>query len=113
MIETLTIGTIMSIIKWTPLIGGAIWGLFKGYQWVKDVREKDLKQLKQNMADLHTGIEGVRAAIDTQTQSLVAELREQRQDFRTFYAPLLTIAAGPTPARAKKTPPKKKTATKK
>lgn len=73
---------------WAALVGG-LWVAFKGINWVKDIREKDLKGLKSDIS--HVGIE-----LNRQTDTIASgftslqtattrELQELRSDFRTFY----------------------------
>lgn len=88
---------------WVGLATAIIAG-YKGFEWVKQIRTKDLKEI-------HDGIKSMSGKIDTQTASVVGELKEMRADFRTFYispAPaMLTARAKPV---AKKRTPKIKPA---
>lgn len=87
------------LIKTVLAFGGASVSVYKVIQWIKDIREKDLHEIK-------TGMTGVQTEMSKQTEALVAELKEQRADFRTFYAPLLQAVATPVVARprAKRSP---------
>ena len=99
---------------WLPALG-ILWGAFKTFRWVKEIREKDLADLKISVEGLKTGItdtksavekmeEGVGTKIENQTISIVDQLKELRSDFRTFY----TIPQPQMiPARAKPVPVKK------
>ena len=69
-------------------------GAYKVVQWIKDIREKDL-------ADMKSGITAMQVGLEKQTEALISELKEQRQDFRTFYGPLLQAVALPVSARAR------------
>lgn len=57
---------------------GILWTSFKGFNWVKDIREKDLKGIKD---DLSTQTQ----VIGTGFSNLTDGVRELRNDFRTFY----------------------------
>lgn len=75
---------------------GLLWAAFKGFSWVKDIREKDLKGLKDDLgAQTHV----IRTGFD----NLAEGLREIRDDFRTFYmspSPLmLPVSSRTTPKR--------------
>ena len=57
---------------------GLLWTAFKGFHWVKDIREKDLKGIKDDLgAQTHV--------IGTVFANVAEGLRELRGDFRTFY----------------------------
>lgn len=107
---------------WVPCLAFS-WGVYKGFdkafKWVKEIREKDLAELKTSVDGLKGGINetntavqnmqhGLSGKIESQTVSIVDQLKELRSDFRTFY----TI---PTPqmipARAKPVKTVKKKAT--
>jgi hypothetical protein len=72
-------------------------GAYKVIQWIKDIREKDL-------ADMKTGINAMQVGLEKQTVALINEFKEQRQDFRTFYGPLLQSVTTHAVARAKRSP---------
>jgi hypothetical protein len=59
-------------------LAGLLWTAFKGFNWVKDIREKDLKGIKD---DLSTQTD----VIGTGFSNLADGIRELRNDFRTFY----------------------------
>ena len=110
--------TICKILGGVSFISGAIIGVYKVINWVKTkLSSIDLNvvELKQSM-DTH--ITGLRDDVKAQTNALTTELREQRSDFRTFYAPsLLQMMSAnqpvPVPVRAKQTVNKKAPARKK
>lgn len=64
--------------KFWLALGGGLWSVFKGINWVKAIRTNDLHHIQLGVNDLKTGLE-------TQTTAVVNELREMRNDFRTFY----------------------------
>lgn len=59
------------------LIGG-MWTAFRGFNWVRDIREKDLKGIKEDLGT-QTNVIGNGFA------NLSEGIRELRSDFRTFY----------------------------
>ena len=68
---------------WLSLIG-ALWAVFRGFNWVKEIRTNDLKHI-------HSGVESLQSDIKDQTASFVSainnntnELKELRSDIRTF-----------------------------
>ncbi len=80
---------------------GLIFGVFKVITWVKNKFtsiDSNVVALKQSM---DASIGGLREDIKHQTTTLAAALSEQRQDFRTFYAPLLMLQQQPAPLRAR------------
>lgn len=60
----------------------AIWGIFKGFNWVRGIREEDLKGIKHDLTDqtsvISNGLNSLGAIMDRGFQ-------EMRNDFRTFY----------------------------
>lgn len=79
---------------------GVIFGVFKVITWIRN----KFTSIEANVVDLKSSMEGVREDIKHQTSTLVAALSEQRQDFRTFYAPTLLMMQQmqqPAPLRAK------------
>lgn len=72
-------GHLYSELKfWIPLItaGGFLWKAFQGISWLKDLK-KDLDGLKS----------GLESQLAQQTNAIVGELKEIRQDFRLALAP--------------------------
>ncbi len=92
---------------------GFVFGVFKVINWIKGKFvsiDNNVVALKQSM---DASIGGLREDIKHQTSTLAAALSEQRQDFRTFYAPTLLMMQQmqqPAPLRAK---PRRRAATKK
>lgn len=79
--------------KFWATLAGLGWTAFKGFQWVKEIRTKDLHEVKAALGD-------VSAKMDTQTDRLVKEFQESREEFRTFTR--LFIVPQPLPiARAR------------
>jgi len=98
LIEALSMPLLYDFGKFVLGIAGAVIAVYKVVQRVRD----DVNEMKTGIATLH-------GSLENQTQVLANELREQRQDFRTFYAPLLTMTNPTAPrARAKRTPKKTK-----
>lgn len=104
---------------WIPILGGA-WGIFKVINWVKDIRNKDLIELKCSVDELKvefgTKVDSLKEEVKVQTTEIVGQLKEMRSDFRTFYSPPQYPHAAqmmPMPAlqtsRAKRAPRKAKT----
>jgi hypothetical protein len=95
-------------------LSGLIFGVFRVINWIKTKFiniDANVTALKNTM---ETGFNNLSEDIKSQTTSMVSELKEQRQDFRTFYAPILMMQQqssqqmAATPARAKRSPQKKK-----
>lgn len=108
----LTIGALLEIGKDLAWICGAGYAGFKAYDWVKGIRQQDFPEVNQSLTQVKDMLGVVKQSVDAQTTAIVNELKEQRQDFRTFYAPpalpLLQHAAvrGRAPARRKNKPSK-------
>jgi hypothetical protein len=115
LIEAITISGVVNaakIISAILSILGLFYGVFKVINWVKT----KLSSIDSNVVSLKTSIDsligGLRDDVKDQTQSLTNELREQRQDFRTFYSPILLMMQQqqqlqPAPVRAKRPPQKR------
>jgi hypothetical protein len=105
-VESFSIPVMYDLGKTLLSVGGVVIAAYKVVQWIKDIREKDLHEIKTGMVDMHTGVLGLQTEMAKQTDALVNELKEQRQDFRTFYGPLLqTVSTPAVPrARAKRSP---------
>lgn len=80
---------IYDTIEFWLLIGGGVWGAFKSYQWVKAIREKDLKGLKTDVttlnADLNRQTQSIESGFTSLEDATTRALQELRSDFRTFY----------------------------
>ena len=77
---------------WSQLCGG-IWLVFKGLQWVKDIKVKDLAEIKTSVNDVKTGLSEIHTEMKEQTNSIVGELKELRADFRAYNPPRIAKAA--------------------
>lgn len=64
--------------KFYLMLGGLLWTAFRGFNWVKDIRQKDLKGIKE---DLGTQTNVISAGF----AALSEGVKELRNDFRTFY----------------------------
>lgn len=82
---------------------------YKGFDWVKQIRTKDLAELHTSVGYVNSGIttlgakidnlsEKLETKLDSQTSAVVSELKEMRGDFRTFY---ISPVAQMMPARSK------------
>ena len=87
-----------------------LFGVFKVYNWIKGKFvsiDSNVTALKSTMEE---GFKNLSEDLKQQTTSVVGELKEQRADFRTFYAPTLlmmqqaasTIRTQPVPVKAKR-----------
>jgi hypothetical protein len=85
---------------WAPIVA-ALWAVFKGMSWIKDIREKDFVEVKTGIVDFNIKLDKLHISIEAQTNSFVNEMRELRSDFRAFYVPTMQKAR---PARARKAP---------
>lgn len=89
--EPLSIASITIIAKNFSIIlsiVGLLFGVFKVINWIKSKLtniDSNVIALKESM-DGH--ITGLRDDIKEQTVAITSALSEQRQDFRTFYAPM-------------------------
>ena len=111
LIEALSIPLMYDLVKTLLGFSGMAIGIYKAVQWVKDNRGKDLYEIKTGITEMHAGVAGLQTEMSKQTDALVNELKEQRQDFRTFYSPWVQAVstAPPMPlavplARAKRSP---------
>lgn len=86
---------------------------YKAYDWVKQIRTRDLPDIHGEIKNLKTGLDSLGTKLDAQTTSVVGELKEMRSDFRTFYtspSPLMMAAyARPERPAPKRKPRAKKT----
>jgi hypothetical protein len=97
------VGTMMQMYEqskfWIALVGG-LWTVFKAAKWIKEIREVDLVELKEAAkkveVDASRHMDQLRLSSELQTSlmvaglkentaSIVREICEMRQDFRTFY----------------------------
>ena len=78
---------------WLPAIGFS-WAVFKAYTWIRSIKTNDLHHLQLGIEELNQKIdkqtEVLKTEINSQTTSLVGELRELRADFRQGYGKRLT-----------------------
>ena len=100
----ITIGKFIGAIT---AITGLIAGVYKVITWIKNKFiniDANVVALKGAMED---GFKDLSEVLKSQTTTLTAELKEQRQDFRTFYAPILMMQQQAqqkmVPVRAKRT----------
>ncbi len=91
---TITVASLLDAAKLVSAgtaVIGLIAGVFKVITWIKS----KLTSIENNVVDLKksvdTNIGGLREDIKTQTTAITTALSEQRQDFRTFYAPTLLL----------------------
>lgn len=82
--------------KFWLTFGGALWTAFKAIQWVRSIKENDLHHIQEGVSDLKEGL-------DKQTDAIVDQLKDLREDFRTFYAqPMRARIASKRPAKAQR-----------
>lgn len=62
--------------------------IYKAVRWLQDIREKDLK-------DIHSSVGRIESGMRDQTVAVVSELREMRNDLRSFYIPLAAQSKAP------------------
>lgn len=90
--EPVSLATVFFIFKVIGTITtacGFLFGVFKLIMWIKNKFvniDANVTALKSTM---ETGFTNLSNDIKAQTTTIASELREQRQDFRTFYAPTL------------------------
>lgn len=110
MISLATIYLIGKIIGTVTTVSGLIIGAFKMFSWVKTKFvniDANVTALKSTM---EVGFQNLSQDIKNQTTTIASELKEQRADFRTFYAPTLlmmqqataSIQPAAAPIRAKR-----------
>jgi|SRR6185437_3908159 len=90
-ISLATILLILKIAGGIATFSGFIIGVFKVITWIKNKFtsiDNNVVELKNSM-DVH--ITGLREDIKSQTSTIATALSEQRQDFRTFYAPVMMM----------------------
>jgi hypothetical protein len=94
LIEAITIATLLDfakIISAVSVLGGLIVGVFKMINWVKTQLssiDANVVTLKESM---DANVSGLREDVKAQTHTIATALSEQRQDFRTFFAPSLLM----------------------
>lgn len=102
------VGTVMTLI-------GIPIGAMKIINWVKTKFINIDANVTALKATMEVGFDKLNENIQNQTTTIATELKEQRADFRTFYAPTLLMmqqaaaitAPSPTPVRAKRSPRRK------
>ena len=105
-----TIWLISKVIGAVTTISGLIIGVFKMINWVRNKFINIDANVTALKATMETGFKNLNDGLTHQTDSVVGELKEQRADFRTFYAPSLlmmqqaaaTITPQIAPVRAKR-----------
>ena len=70
--------------KFWSIMAGAVITAYKGFQWVKDIREKDLVTIQGKIDGLHTELGNQTSAIVKATDANTNELKELRNDMRTL-----------------------------
>ena len=70
--------------KFWSLIAGAVIAVYKAFQWVKDIREKDLVTIQGKIDGLHGELGKQTDAIVKATEANTHELVELRNDMRTL-----------------------------
>lgn len=90
---------------WVAFAGAIITG-YRAVAWVKAIKTNDLHHIQLGLDENSALVRGVRDELKEQTTSLVSELREMRQDIRTFYPRPRTPR---TPLKAAPRKPRKKT----
>ena len=95
LIEAITVGTLLDfakIIGAISFLGSVSIGVFKVINWIKT----KLSSIDMNVVELKNSMDanvaGLREEIKSQTHTIASALSEQRQDFRTFFAPSLLMA---------------------
>jgi hypothetical protein len=115
MIEPVTLPMLISwgytACKWIAgLITGA-WAVMKAVNWVKAIRDTDMKNVQAGIVGMQSSLDKVEQGIERQTSAFVTAINEVRADLRTFYVPRFAIpepyAPVPQP-RARKSPAKRK-----
>ena len=109
--EPITLTIVFSVLKDASIIASsvaALFGVFKVINWIKT----KIANIDSNVVELKTSMDthiiALRNDVKDQTTAITAALSEQRQDFRTFYAPTLLMMQNqqnqfqPVPIRAKK-----------
>lgn len=73
---------------WSSFIG-ALWVVFKGLRWVKDIRDKDLKGIDSNVVSLKNEVQQQTSlmcgSFDKLNSTMDRGIENLRSDFRTFY----------------------------
>lgn len=76
---------------WASIIGG-LWMVFKAVNWFKSIKDNDLVHIQEGVNTIHT-------KLDIQTDAVVKELSEMRNDFRIYFAPPVSARARAKPYR--------------
>lgn len=98
------------IIGAITTVSGVIIGAFKMFSWVKNKFVNIDATVTDMKSTMEIGFKNLSDDIKQQTTTIAAELKEQRADFRTFYAPTLLMMQQtaaitqpqPPPIRAKR-----------
>lgn len=79
---------------WTPLISLG-YGAFRGFTWIKEIRTKDLADMKEIVKRVELGL-------NDQTKAVVEELRQFRNDLVSIYVPQSARSRGVVKPRTRK-----------
>lgn len=98
--------------KFYLAVMGAVWAASRGFTWVKDIRDKDLKSVQNGVDEVSSEVRQQTSVIGTgfTTLSTIMDrgFQELRSDFRTFYTQPDPIMV---PVHARSTRKRKSTAT--
>jgi hypothetical protein len=91
---------------WGPAIAAA-WVIFRGIDWIKDIKDNHLTHIQQGINDFNTKLDvSLKAQTDQivkATQANTGEITELRGDIKMLTSAMITQTARAASARKKKT----------
>lgn len=98
--------TLYEEFKFWSIVVGGIWGIFRGVEWFKAIREKDLTNIQAGVASLHEELKAQTNHFVGAMQTNTEQIKELRQDFKVlttaFIAPPNSAKSRVRAARRKK-----------
>lgn len=100
----ITLGQFYNEVKWWAgflgllgFLGGMMYKFFTGVNWVKEIKTNDLHHVQLGLDTMNAGLISLKEELTKQTSAIhesamssatiASELKEMRNDFRTFYSP--------------------------
>ena len=77
-------------LKWWGTVLGVAWTAFKAFNWVKDMREKDIKGIGD-------GVSGLKTEIKEQTTQFMSAMNDNTKEIRDLRTVLTQALIAPMP----------------
>ena len=80
-------------VRWWCSVGGVFFVLYKAVDWIKSIKTNDLANVQVGVVDIKDSLDKVHDEVKGQTTAVCTELKEMRQEFRTYFAPMIATSA--------------------